>query len=185
MPSPLGTYGGYPMGTPSPAPRRDPPYCQAALGLPSMFSDRMHRLATICAVLVASTTLTACGGSPAAQPDELPAAIRGTVALRQGDYEIQFSGESSRCSGAGRLGDVTEGAEIRVENEAGDAVSVGALGSGSRDVASFNCVFRFELDGPGEESPSYTVFVGTHEARTLSHQDMSDLGWVVDVALGG
>ena len=126
--------------------------------------------------------VVACGGTTEVSPDQ-PSSVGGTLNLRQGDYAIEFVEDSNQCVGSGRYGDVQEGSRVVVTDEHGDTLGEGQLGSGSRDVASFECVFILEGLEIVRAASEYTITVASQVGPTYTHDEIADLGWTIEVRL--
>jgi hypothetical protein len=97
------------------------------------------------------------------------------------------------CSGTTGYTDITQGAQVRVRNEKGKVLGVGALGAGKPDpesVSTFQgqellsvCKFAFAVKGVGD-AKFYSVEVAHRGEITYSAKQLAKKHWKVALTLG-
>jgi hypothetical protein len=147
--------------------------------------------------------LSACTGKPVAvqpKPEPTPStqAIAGSLTvLAQFNSPTYWAVDQDRtgaeCGGNDSIpndqskgyGDVDEGAQVLVKNEAGSLIATGNLGVGKVEpVGRYGgCVFPFSiLNVP--IAKFYTIEVGDRKGVTYSAQQMKDANWTIGITLG-
>ncbi|MHB9851755.1 hypothetical protein ACSYGO_21230 [Streptomyces krungchingensis] len=87
-------------------------------------------------------------------------------------------GATGSCSGSHEFSDVDKGALVTVYDSAGRVVATGSLGSGAYDDSPA-CVFPIAVRGVPGGSASYSVQVGWHGKKRITHEQARTGGLVV------
>jgi hypothetical protein len=124
----------------------------------------LHRLSTIALVLL----LAACG--PGGQT------LTGEFTL----FADEFGGPP--CSGTGGYGDIRQGVDVVVRNEAGEIIGTSSLGPGERR-RSDSCTFTFEVANL-PVAAFYSIEVADRGDLTYSREDLDAMEWHVAMTLG-
>jgi hypothetical protein len=107
--------------------------------------------------------------------------ITGDLTLVDTDVASLDVGDS--CSGQNGYDDISSGAEVVVEDEAGTTLATSQLVTGSFD--GVGCVFEFTVEDVGKAT-FYRVLIGRDSRGGLrySHDELANQNWSVHLSLG-
>ena len=144
------------------------------------------------AVVVAVATLAACSGDGASEERQSQAGTTTTVEVRKtisGVYTIYGSSDvieildSGPCRGTGGYGDIDEGTEVTVTDEAGTVIGNGRLGEGR--YLEDACAFRFTIPRV-PMAKFYKIQISKEQRGELSYsyEELEAANWTVELELG-
>jgi hypothetical protein len=100
--------------------------------------------------------------------------------------DFNLGSSSGPCSGSGGYSDLTQGAQILVENGAGATIATGTLGAGNHPAADpqgIFCDFPFTVSVPANAT-FYQFKIGTRGGPSYSLDQMKQMNWNVGLAIG-
>lgn len=126
--------------------------------------------------------VAACGPG-AVSPSPSGQTLTGTFTLTNSEAVDRTATD---CAGTGGYSDVRSGLDATVKNAAGLIIGKGSLVArmGDKDkLELFKCTYDFRITGIGDYQ-FYVVTVGRRGELTYSAEELSGMGWDVEMSLG-